>query len=308
MDNIKIIRDQYSINDKVDQNELIKLVKAIDPEIDLSILDSENLTIEFDVETPPLDMPNYVNEFKTERIKLKRIFNKDRLAFINTIIWGLLQTNDKSKTVLSLYDELVEIIEENEISDIDNSSLLESKIIKETRYKSFGNFYEKNLQIYGIDFIDYCNYKSRKLKPIRKNDCINYHDIQYKPPLLSKFFNKSQYFEVNPDSQMVVIEAEVAKFQKKYSSNFIKNLPKKSLFEILTSSLILYKYKIHTGTYSKGIRYFNYHLLKVYGIKNNYSEPLLLIETNKKFEITFHSKQSRTQFLKHFEKMISPVK
>lgn len=308
MDDVKIIRDQYSLNDKIDQKELNKLLKAIAPEIDLSMLDLENLTIEFDVETPPFEIPNYIKEFKSERTRLKRIFNKDRLDFINTVIWGLLRTNDMSRIVLSLYDELVEIIEENEISDLDNSALLDTKIIKETRYKNFQNFYEKNLKIYGIDFIDYYNYKSRKFKLKRKDNCIGYYNIQYKLPLLNKFFNKSHYFEINPDSHMDAIVAEVTKFQKKYSSNFIIKLPKGNLFEILTSSLILYKYKTHTDSYSKAIRYFNYHLLQVYGVKNKYSESLLLIETKKKFEITFHSKQSRTEFLKHFEKTISPVK
>lgn len=299
------------------------ILLSIDNTIDASELNISEITIDFSIESPPPDVPCFIN--KNELHKLEKLYKKSSFEYVNTILWEFLSIHPKTKIKLEFVDKIIELSTTKSLSERDLDNLVQEN--DNFKFQSFESFKNHLIKLHGIDYEEYKAYKIGKLQSFKKHlysNCKYPHIVQlYTKPVIQKL-SKPFYIEVYPGMNNDDLFRQIINIRQNMSSSFIQDLPQKHTFQILYDALLLYKYMQYTNfEYEKATRFYNFHLLKVYGIKkfihnfksqkpikrekNDFSPPMYHIETYTKLELKKNKINERKKIIPQIMTLLNLV-
>lgn len=289
-----------------------QILSEIDPSIDQSRFNLPNLELNFDLENP-LDTPCYIHT--QEYIELEELYKKDQFEFINTILWEFLNTNATTQSLLKFLDDLIAAFPDQNVS----SSEIDAYIRENTRYKSFTSYKTHIEKTHGIDFEEYKAYRQGKLhtykqQEIQKNKPIHIPLI-YTLPVLKKI-SMPMYIEIEAGMSENDIMHRLKNSCSLNQPTLLSMFPAKNRVRILYDALILYKYMKHTNfQFEKAVRYYNFHVLQIYGVSTVLSKHYISLKdrtksnnlvgkivTNYDFELTRNKATERKKVISAIEK------
>lgn len=170
-----------------------QILHEIDGSLDQTLFDLDNIEINYDIENP-LEIPCQIN--KNDFNQLEVLYKKDQFEFINTILWGFLQTNPSTKSTLDLLDEMIALSKNIDMSD----SELDAFIQNRSNFKSFLAYKTRIAKLHGIDFDEYKAYRQDKLINFKKQQFeeqkLLHIPLVYKIPILKKI-SAPAYIEIH---------------------------------------------------------------------------------------------------------------
>lgn len=291
-----------------------QILSEIDLSIDQSLFNLSKIEINFDLENP-LETPCYIN--KQEFIELEKLYQKDQFEFVNTILWGFLNTNSTTKAIQKFLDNIIATFPNQDITD--NS--IDVFIQQNTNYKSFGSYIAYVEKNYGINFQEYKAYRQGKLNAFKQQQIVDQQHahipLVYQMPILGKI-STPIYIEVYAgmtESDMLSRIKNASAFKQ---PNLISSFPSKNRVRILYDALVLYKYMNHTNfQFEKAVRYYNFHVLQVYGVSPALSKHYISLRdrakssnlvgeivTNDEFELTRNKASERKKVISSIEKAL----